>query len=65
MTPQDFIKKWKPVALTERATAHTHFKDLCARRAVDVLTSPTDGVYLSIVSSVCSRAAGEMRNKPE
>jgi hypothetical protein len=29
MTPQDFIKKWKPVALTERATAHEHFIDLC------------------------------------
>jgi hypothetical protein len=30
MTPQEFIKKWKPQALTERATAHTHFNDLCA-----------------------------------
>ena len=30
MTPQEFIRKWKPVALTERATAHTHFNDLCA-----------------------------------
>jgi type II restriction/modification system DNA methylase subunit YeeA len=30
MTPQQFIKKWKPVALTERATAQTHFIDLCA-----------------------------------
>ena len=29
MTPQDFIKKWKPVALTERATAQEHFLDLC------------------------------------
>jgi hypothetical protein len=29
MTPQEFIKKWKPVALTERATAHEHFIDLC------------------------------------
>ena len=29
MTPQEFIRKWKPVALTERATAHTHFNDLC------------------------------------
>ena len=24
MTPDEFIEKWKPVALTERATAHTH-----------------------------------------
>ena len=29
MTPQDFIRKWKPVALTERATAQGHFLDLC------------------------------------
>jgi hypothetical protein len=30
MTPHEFIKKWKPVALTERATAQTHFIDLCS-----------------------------------
>ena len=30
MTPQEFIRKWKPVALTERAAAHTHFNNLCA-----------------------------------
>ena len=30
MTPFEFIKKWKPVALTERATAQSHFIDLCA-----------------------------------
>ncbi len=30
MTPQQFIAKWRPVALTERATAQTHFLDLCA-----------------------------------
>src|SRR6266404_2269592 len=29
MTPSEFIKKWKPVSLTERAAAHTHFLDLC------------------------------------
>lgn len=29
MTPQDFIRIWKPVALTERATAQAHFIDLC------------------------------------
>jgi type II restriction/modification system DNA methylase subunit YeeA len=29
MTPAEFIKKWKPVALTERAAARTHFLDLC------------------------------------
>jgi type II restriction/modification system DNA methylase subunit YeeA len=30
MTPHEFIAKWRPVALTERATAHSHFNDLCA-----------------------------------
>ena len=30
MTPAEFIKKWKPVALTERANAHSHFLDVCA-----------------------------------
>ena len=30
MTPLEFIKKWKPVALTERAAAQSHFNDLCA-----------------------------------
>jgi hypothetical protein len=30
MTPHEFIKKWKPVALTERAAAHSHFLDICA-----------------------------------
>jgi hypothetical protein len=29
MTPQAFIAKWKPVALTERQTAQEHFLDLC------------------------------------
>lgn len=27
MTPAEFIKKWKPVALTERSAAHTHLLD--------------------------------------
>lgn len=29
MTPHEFIRKWKPVALTERAAAQEHFLDLC------------------------------------
>ena len=40
MTPQDFIRKWKPVALTERATAQEHFLDLC--RLVDHPTPAED-----------------------
>lgn len=33
MTPYEFIKKWKSVALTERSSAQEHFLDLC--RLVD------------------------------
>lgn len=29
MTPQQFIDRWKPVALSERAAAQSHFNDLC------------------------------------
>ena len=29
MTPQEFVRKWRPVALTERQTAQEHFGDLC------------------------------------
>ncbi len=29
MTPQEFVRKWKPNALTERAAAQEHFLDLC------------------------------------
>jgi hypothetical protein len=29
LTPHEFIRKWKPVALTERASAQEHFLDLC------------------------------------
>jgi type II restriction/modification system DNA methylase subunit YeeA len=30
MTPTEFIRKWKPAVLTERAAAQSHFIDLCA-----------------------------------
>ena len=33
MKPQQFIDRWKPVALSERAAAQSHFNDLC--RLVD------------------------------
>ncbi len=29
MTPLQFVDKWRPVALTERASAQEHFIDLC------------------------------------
>jgi type II restriction/modification system DNA methylase subunit YeeA len=29
LSPQEFVRKWRPVDLTERAAAHSHFDDLC------------------------------------
>ena len=29
ITPAEFVRKWRPVTLTERATAQEHFIDLC------------------------------------
>jgi hypothetical protein len=29
MTPQEFIRKWKAVELSERSAAQSHFNDLC------------------------------------
>ncbi len=29
-TPQDFVRKWRTVTTTERASAQSHFNDLCA-----------------------------------
>jgi hypothetical protein len=29
MTPHEFIRKWKPIALTERQMAQEHFLNLC------------------------------------
>ena len=29
ITPAEFVKKWRPVTLTERAAAQEHFIDLC------------------------------------
>jgi hypothetical protein len=36
MTPQEFVRKWWPVALTERQTAQEHFAELCR-----LLSEPT------------------------
>ena len=30
MTPQQFVAKWRPVSLSERAACQSHFNDLCA-----------------------------------
>lgn len=30
ISPRDFVAKWRPVTLKERAAAQSHFNDLCA-----------------------------------
>lgn len=47
MTPQEFIKKWRPVALTERQTAQEHFIDLCrlVGHPTPVESDPTSESY--------------------
>jgi hypothetical protein len=40
MTPQQFIAKWKPVALAERAAAQAHFLDFCALLGPDIRSLP-------------------------
>ncbi len=60
MTPQDFIRKWKPVALTERATAQEHFLDLC--RLVEHPTPAEDdpvGDHFTFEKGVSKTGGGE------
>ncbi len=56
MTPQDFIRKWKPVALTERATAQEHFLDLC--RFAASLSRWERGDPFPLGGKVAAQAAG-------
>jgi type II restriction/modification system DNA methylase subunit YeeA len=60
MTPQDFIKKWRPVALTERATAQSHFNDLCALLGHDdpVKADPT-GEWFTFEKGVTKTGGGD------
>ena len=60
MTPQQFIAKWKPVALTERAAAHSHFLDLCALLGHDdpVTADPT-GTSFTFEKGVTKTGGGE------
>jgi type II restriction/modification system DNA methylase subunit YeeA len=60
MTPQQFIKKWKPVALTERAAAHSHFIDLCALLGHDdpVKADPV-GDWFTFEKGVTKTGGGE------
>jgi type II restriction/modification system DNA methylase subunit YeeA len=60
MTPYEFIEKWKRVALTERAAAHSHFLDLCALLGHEdpVKADPT-GVWFTFEKGVTKTGGGE------
>jgi type II restriction/modification system DNA methylase subunit YeeA len=60
MTPQQFIAKWKPVALTERATAQSHFLDVCALLGHDdpVSADPT-GEWFTFEKGVAKTGGGD------
>src|SRR3974377_1781729 len=60
MTPQQFINKWKPVALTERATAQSHFNDLCALFGQDdPITADPLGEWFTFEKGVTKTGGGE------
>ncbi|HEU5274255.1 MAG TPA: type IIL restriction-modification enzyme MmeI, partial [Xanthobacteraceae bacterium] len=60
MTPLEFIRKWKPVALTERAAAQSHFLDLCKVLGHDdpVKSDPT-GEWFTFEKGVTKTGGGE------
>ncbi len=66
MTPIAFIKKWRPVALTERQAAQEHFIDLCrlVGHPTPIEADPTGESYCfekGALKSVCVREAPPCR----
>jgi type II restriction/modification system DNA methylase subunit YeeA len=60
MTPAEFINKWKPVALTERAAAHTHFLDLCKLFAhEDPVSADPTGEWFTFEKGATKTGGGE------
>jgi type II restriction/modification system DNA methylase subunit YeeA len=60
MTPQEFIKKWKPVALTERAAAHSHFLDVCALvEHKDPVTADPKGEWFAFEKGATKTGGGQ------
>ena len=60
MTPAEFIKKWKPVALTERAAAQSHFLDLCKLfEHDDPVTADPKGEWFTFEKGVTKTGGGE------
>jgi type II restriction/modification system DNA methylase subunit YeeA len=60
VTPTEFIAKWKPVTLTERAAAHSHFLDLCTLLGHDdpVKADPT-GKFFTFEKGATKTGGGE------
>jgi type II restriction/modification system DNA methylase subunit YeeA len=60
VTPTEFIAKWKPVTLTERAAAHSHFLDLCILLGHDdpVKADPT-GKFFTFEKGATKTGGGE------
>ncbi len=53
MTPQAFIAKWKPVTVSERASAQEHFVDLCGMLGHPTpLASDPDGSHFTFEKGV-------------
>lgn len=60
MTPTEFIKKWKPVSLTERAAAHTHFLDLCKLlEHEDPVSADPTGTWFTFEKGASKSGGGE------
>ncbi|MBR0985186.1 class I SAM-dependent DNA methyltransferase [Bradyrhizobium liaoningense] len=59
MTPNDFIKKWKHVALTERAAAQSHFLDLCSLLGhEDPVSADPNGDWFTFEKGVTKTGGG-------
>src|ERR1700683_4154186 len=60
MTPTEFIRKWKPVALTERAAAQSHFNDLCTLLGhEDPITADPKGTWFAFEKGVTKTGGGD------
>src|SRR5436853_65233 len=60
MTPNEFIKKWKRASLTERASAQSHFNDLCALLGHDdPVTADPKGVWYTFEKGATKSGGGE------
>ena len=60
MTPKQFIDKWKPIALTERSAAHSHFLVLCNLLGHDdPVTADPVGEWFTFEKSATKTDGGE------